>query len=195
MVAAERTDDVGRGLHARLGDDPTRDPDAASARAIVVMGVEGSGKSTVAHALAERLGYVYLDADWLHSTANREKMASGEPLDDDDRMPWLRAVGERMRDETDVGRGSATACSALKLAYRDVLRSYVPSAYFVYLAGPIDVVRARLAHRSHEFMPKSLLDSQYATLEPLGADEAGRTLDLRLSPDALVDAVVASLFG
>jgi gluconokinase len=170
------------------------DSNSAPVRAIVVMGVEGSGKSTVAHALAERLGFEYLDADWLHSVTNREKMATGEPLDDDDRMPWLRSVGERIRDVTDRGQGSATACSALKRAYRDALRSYVPRAYFVHLAGPIDVVRARLAHRTHEFMPPSLLDSQYATLEPLGAGEAGRTLDLRMSPDALVETVVASLF-
>jgi gluconokinase len=160
---------------------------------IVVMGVEGSGKSTVAQALSERLGHEYLDADWLHSQANREKMASGEPLDDDDRLPWLRAVGERIQAESERGRATVTACSALKRSYRDLLREYEPTLFFVFLDGSIEQVRERLERRHHHFMPTSLLSSQFAILEPLEPDERGVRIDIQLSRNEQVDEIARAL--
>jgi carbohydrate kinase (thermoresistant glucokinase family) len=160
---------------------------------IVVMGVEGSGKSTVGLALSERLGYEFIDADGLHPLANKEKMASGEPLNDEDRLPWLRAVGSRIAEISAFGDSSVTACSALKRAYRDLLRQYAPNLFFAFLDGPLDVVRARVEQRHHEFMPAALLESQFATLEPLAPDERGVRIDLRMSPMAQVDEIVKSL--
>jgi gluconokinase len=146
------------------------------------MGVSGSGKTTIAKELAARRHYVFIEADDLHSSSAIEKMASGHPLDDEDRLPWLRLVGERIRDEEQMGRCTVTACSALKRAYRDVLREFAPDAFFVLLDGPIDVVRRRMNARHHLFMPSSLLESQYATLEPLTPDESGITVDLSVGP-------------
>ena len=160
---------------------------------IVVMGVEGSGKSTVAQALSERLNYEYLDADWFHSSANREKMASGVPLSDEDRLPWLRAVGERIRAEADRSRATVTACSALKRSYRDLLREYEPRLFFVFLDGPVDVVRERVELRHHAFMPGTLLDSQFAILEPLAPDERGVRIDIQLSRNQQVDEIARAI--
>jgi gluconokinase len=160
---------------------------------IVVMGVEGSGKSTVAQALSERLGYEYLDADWFHSQANRVKMASGQPLSDEDRLPWLRSVGERIEEEWKRHRATVTACSALKRSYRDILREYVPELFCVFLDGPIDVVRTRVEGRHHAFMPSTLLESQYAALEPLEADERGIRIDIEQSRSDQVDEVIRHL--
>jgi gluconokinase len=160
---------------------------------IVVMGVEGSGKSTIAQALSNRLDAEYVDADWFHSPANREKMALGHPLSDEDRLPWLRSVGERLREESDEGRATVTACSALKRSYRDLLREYVADIFFVFLDGPLELVRSRIEGRSHDFAPASLLSSQYATLEPLESDEQGIRVAIEQSPDDQVNEVVASL--
>jgi gluconokinase len=160
---------------------------------IVVMGVEGSGKSTIAEALSARLDADCLDADWLHSPANREKMALGHPLSDEDRLPWLRSVGERLKEESDRGRDAVAACSALKLSYRDLLREYVPDIFFVFLDGPPELVRSRIEGRTHDFAPASLLASQYAILEPLESDERGLRIDIRQSPDEQVDEILAHL--
>jgi gluconokinase len=160
---------------------------------ILVMGVEGSGKSTVARALSDRLGAQYLDADWLHSPANRSKMALGLSLSDEDRIPWLRIVGERLKEESDRGRNVVVACSALKRSYRDLLRESVSELFFVFLDGPLEVVRSRVEGRTHEFMPTSLLTSQYATLEPLEPDERGLRIALQQSPEEEVDEIVAHL--
>jgi carbohydrate kinase (thermoresistant glucokinase family) len=157
---------------------------------IVVMGVEGSGKSTVGRSLSERLGYEFVDADWLHPVVNIEKMASGEPLTDEDRFPWLRIVGERIKEELTEGRSTVTACSALRRTYRDLLREYAPNLFFVFLDGPIDVVRGRVAARLHEFMPGALLESQFAILEPLAPDEAGVRIDIQQSLDEQVEDIV-----
>ncbi len=118
---------------------------------IVVMGVEGSGKSTIAEALSERLHAQYLDADWLHPPSNREKMAAGQPLSDEDRLPWLRGVGERIKEQSDEGQSTVTACSALKRRYRDLLREYVSDIFFVFLDGPADLVRSRIEARTDHF--------------------------------------------
>ncbi len=140
--------------------------------AVIVMGVSGSGKSTLGAALADRLGVTFVDADDLHPRTNVAKMAAGEPLDDADRLPWLAAVGRRLRVGSPV-----IACSALKRDYRDYLRAVWPAVVFIHPEAPRDELIARIAARSDHFMPASLLDSQLATLEPLQADEAGVTID------------------
>ncbi|RKT56178.1 gluconokinase [Saccharothrix australiensis] len=152
---------------------------------IVVMGVSGSGKTTTGAALARRLGVPFADADDFHPPANIAKMAAGVPLDDDDRVPWLRAIGQWIAEHRD---GGVVTCSALKRSFRDGLRAAAPSARFLHLAGDPEVVRARVAARSGHFMPVSLVASQYAALEPLEPDEPGLVLDLSLPVDALVDA-------
>jgi gluconokinase len=157
------------------------------------MGVSGSGKTTLGRAMAERWGDDLIEADELHSTNDVLKMSSGVPLDDNDRWPWLRAIGDRLRDEATAGRRSVTACSALKREYRDVLREYAPAAFFVELDGPFDVVRERVLSRHHEFMSPSLLGSQYAALEPLGPDEGGLRIDGTLGVDEIIDQVERAL--
>lgn len=155
------------------------------------MGVSGAGKTTVGIALAERLGLRFVDADDLHPAANVEKMAAGIPLDDADRWPWLAAVGGALADADEPGL--VIACSALKRAYRDVIRARAADVRFVHLTAPVQVLRDRLGHREEHFMPASLLDSQLAILEPLAPDEAGVTVDVSGTLDENVDAVVAAL--
>lgn len=162
-------------------------------RSIVVMGVAGSGKTTVARALAARLNYVFIDADWLHSPENIQKMSSGHPLSDEDRYPWLHSVGRRIESDTSSQRGTVTACSALKRAYRDILRLYVPDIFFVYLEGSPEVIQARIEFRRQEIMSGSLLASQFDILEPLRKDERGTSVDIRLSPEIIVNNIVAAL--
>lgn len=156
---------------------------------IVVMGVSGSGKSTVGAALAQRLGVPFGDADDLHPPANVAKMAAGVPLDDTDRRPWLEAVGAWLAQR--AGRGGVMSCSALKVAYRDQLRTHAPRTAFVHLHGSRDVIARRQSDRPGHFMPSSLLDSQFDTLEPLGSHEAGLVVDV----DQDVDAIVREILG
>jgi carbohydrate kinase (thermoresistant glucokinase family) len=140
---------------------------------IVVMGPSGSGKSTVGAFLAETLGARFIDGDDLHPDANVRKMASGVPLDDDDRLPWLRLVGETLQGEERI----VIACSALRRAYRDVIRSEAPDAFFAELAIGRAVLEERMRLRVDHFMPAALLDSQLGTLESLEADEHGIRVD------------------
>ncbi|MEY9942476.1 gluconokinase [Streptacidiphilus sp. MAP5-3] len=163
------------------------------ARAIVVMGVAGVGKTTVAQGLAQRLGLPYGEADDFHPAANIAKMAAGHPLDDQDREPWLRALGTWLGEQVAAGNGGVVTCSALKRSYRDLLREACPSAFFLYLTGPDALIEGRLAHRSGHFMKAHMLDSQLAILEPLGADENGAVLDVDASPENLVESAVALL--
>ncbi|MCA2222178.1 gluconokinase [Nonomuraea aurantiaca] len=163
--------------------------DSPRPQLIVVMGVTGCGKSTVGAALAERLGVPFADADDFHSPANVAKMTAGMPLDDADRLPWLRAVGAWLAEH--AGTGAVVACSALKRRYRDLLREAAPEAIFLHLDGDIDMIRKRVAHRPGHFMPESLVASQFAALEPLGPDERGVALDLSLPVDDLVNAYLA----
>jgi carbohydrate kinase (thermoresistant glucokinase family) len=158
---------------------------------IVVMGVSGAGKTTVGSALAERLGLRFQDADDLHPDANVAKMAAGTPLDDADRAPWLAVVGDALAAADEPGM--VMACSALKRAYRDAIRARAGDARFVLLTAPAEVLRERIGHRTGHFMPAALLDSQLATLEPLGADEHGITVDVSGTLDENVDAVVRAL--
>jgi gluconokinase len=158
---------------------------------VVVMGVSGSGKTTVGQLLAARLGVPFVDGDSLHPPANVAKMASGVPLDDDDRAPWLRAIGETLADTSP--EGVVVACSALKRAYRDLIRAEAPGAVFAELDGTREVLAARMAARPGHFMPVSLLDSQLATLEPLQEDEAGMRLDVGRPPEELAAEIADRL--
>ncbi|WES64058.1 gluconokinase [Microbacter sp. GSS18] len=154
--------------------------------AVVVMGVSASGKSSVAAALAARLGVAWADADDLHPAANVRKMSSGIPLDDDDRRPWLAAVGARLADGAAAG-GIVMACSALKRVYRDQLRAECPATVFVHLDGPRALLAARAGAREDHFMPPALLDSQIATLEPLESAERGVVIDVEASVDDIAE--------
>lgn len=162
-------------------------------RSIVVMGVSGSGKSTIGSLLARSLNSDFCDGDDLHPAENVARMAAGHPLGDSERLPWLRIVGERLESDRADGRTLVLACSALKHSYRDILHDHVPDTFFVYLDGPMHVVRERIGKRNHEFMPTSLLASQYASLEPLGQDERGVRVDIRQTPEQIVDQVMAVL--
>ncbi|CAM4456505.1 Thermoresistant gluconokinase [Mycobacterium basiliense] len=156
---------------------------------MVVMGVSGSGKSTVGVALAQRLRVPFLDADGLHPAANVAKMAAGEPLDDDDRGPWLARVGQWLADHRG---GGVVSCSALKRKYRDQLRAHCAGLGFLHLDGSAQLIVDRLLARSGHFMPTELLQSQFDTLEPLDADERGIVVDASQDVDAVVDSFLAS---
>jgi len=157
---------------------------------IVVMGVTGCGKSTVGVALAERLKVPFGDADDFHSPENVEKMSAGVPLDDADRRPWLLSIGAWLAAQPD---GAVASCSALKRSYRDVLRESAPDVAFVHLHGDRETVRRRVSGRAGHFMPSSLVDSQFAALEPLDPDERGVVLDLDAPVEDLVEAAVQAL--
>lgn len=163
------------------------------ARPVVVLGVSGSGKSTVGEALAQRLSYEFCDADDLHSPANIEKMHSGHPLTDEDRLPWLNAVGQRMSDTLARGHGVVMACSALKQRYRDLLRDHEPTTFFVFLDGSEELIASRVRARRGSFMPASLLTSQFDTLEPLGADENGVRIDVGQDLTRTVDEAAEAI--
>jgi len=132
---------------------------------LIFMGVSGAGKTTVGSHVAATLSGTYLDADDYHPPANKERMRQGIPLTDDDRLPWLEAVGRAAAEALDQGALPVVGCSSLKRAHRDILRRFVPDAVFVHLAGRPEIIRDRMAGRAHEFMPDSLLDSQFAELE------------------------------
>lgn len=141
---------------------------------VVVMGVSGTGKSSVAALLAERLGVDFVEGDDLHPASNKAKMAAGTPLTDEDRWPWLERILERMRAESAQGRGLVVTCSALKRAYRQILsQDDGARTVFAHLTGPRELIFARLKSRQGHFFPKHLLDSQFQVLEPLGTDEYG----------------------
>ena len=156
-------------------------------RPLVVMGVSGSGKSTVGAAIAQRLRVPFADADDLHPSANIAKMSRGEALNDEDRFPWLALVGEWLAVYED---GGVMSCSALKRKYRDQIRHHAPNVQFLLLEGTRDVIAARQASRPGHFMPASLLTSQFATLEPLAPDEDGIVLDVDQSVDQIVQGYV-----
>jgi gluconokinase len=151
---------------------------------IVVMGVAGSGKTTVGQGLARRLGVEYAEADDFHPPANVAKMSAGTPLTDDDRWPWLRTIAEWISEHPE---GGVVTCSALKRKYRDVLAAG-GDVLFAHLDGSKELIGARMAARKGHFMPPALLDSQFADLEPLQPDENGVVLSVSMTPDELVEA-------
>jgi gluconokinase len=152
-------------------------PSIPATTSVVVMGVSGSGKTSVAQELTRRLGWAYVEGDELHPAANVAKMAVGTPLDDEDRWPWLREVAAVIGEHEAAGTGLVITCSALKRSYRDLLREGHPSVWFAHVHVDHDVLARRLAARQGHFMPPSLLDSQLATLQPLADDEPGEVVD------------------
>jgi gluconokinase len=163
---------------------------------LVIMGVSGSGKTTVSEALAARIdGGVAIDADDLHSAANVAKMRAGIPLTDEDRAPWLTEVGRAMAAVTRDGGVPVMACSALKRAYRLRILAEEPEARFVLLDVRRDELERRMRERKNHYMPASLLASQLATLEPLGTDEPGITVNVTGPGQDVVEAVLAGVVG
>lgn len=160
---------------------------------IVVMGVSGSGKTTISNLLASRLNLLLRDGDQLHSAENIAIMSAGRALNDSNRLPWLESVGELLQSAYGQGESSIVACSALKRAYRDVLRTFVPGIFFIFLDGTLETVQERILGRNHEFMPPSLLVSQFADLEGLELDESGMRVDIRLTPEEIVNQILDEL--
>ncbi|SEH66152.1 MULTISPECIES: gluconokinase [unclassified Leifsonia] len=158
---------------------------------IVLMGVSGSGKSTIGAAFAQRLGVHFIDGDDLHSAANIAKMTAGIPLEDADRWPWLADIGRTLSDHSTSGL--VIACSALKRTYRDVIRWEAPTTVFVHAHGEAELIHSRMAARPGHYMPVALLHSQLAILEPLAEDENGLVLDIQLPVDELVESVQLTL--
>ncbi|MDG4860111.1 gluconokinase [Streptomyces sp. T-3] len=165
----------------------------ADGRVVVVMGVTGTGKSTVGQLIASRLGVEYAEGDALHTPENVAKMASGTPLTDEDRWPWLDRVGGWCAAQAVVG--GVISCSALKRVYRDRLRAAAPGLVFVHLSGARELITARQGARVGHFMPASLVESQFATLEPLGADEVGVVVDVAPAPEEIATSAVEALQG
>ncbi|MBR0675964.1 gluconokinase [Roseomonas alkaliterrae] len=157
------------------------------------MGVSGAGKSTVGALLAERLGWPFEDGDSFHPPANVEKMRAGTPLTDEDRWPWLAAIAARITAARAEGRGVVIACSALKRAYRDVLRAGHADIRFLHLTGEPALIMARQAARQGHYMPASLVASQFATLEPPDTEADVIDLDVDPDPPAIVQKAVAAL--
>jgi gluconokinase/shikimate kinase len=145
---------------------------------LILMGVSGCGKSTVAAFLASRLGWPFEEGDALHPQANVEKMAAGHPLTDADRGPWLAKVADWIDERLDAGENGLITCSALKRSYRDLINRRGSGLIFVFLAGSKETIAARLAARHGHFMPSSLLDSQFADLEEPAADEPAIRMDI-----------------
>ena len=161
--------------------------------AIVVMGVSGSGKSTIASMLAQRTHWVYEDADWFHPKSNIEKMHHGEPLNDEDRWPWLRAIAEWIDATRSAGGHGVVACSALKRAYRDILIGNRRDVRLVFLKGDRDLIARRIAARADHFMPSTLLESQFAALQEPQADERPIVVTIVPHPREIVEAIVSEL--
>lgn len=157
---------------------------------LVVMGVSGCGKSTVADGLASRLHWQFAEGDDFHPQANVDKMHAGHPLTDDDRWPWLRAIGD-WTSSRDASSPGIVTCSALKRSYRDMLRA--PGVVFVHLSGSRELLEKRISGRKGHFMPASMLQSQLDTLEPLQSDEPGTVVDVAAGPSEVVDTVLTDL--
>jgi gluconokinase len=167
--------------------------DATTPCALVVMGVSGSGKSTIAERLAARLGWRYQDGDQFHPPANVAKMRAGQPLSDEDRWPWLQAIADEIDRTCKANERAVVACSALKHAYRDVLVHGRDDVRIVFLNGTQDLIADRLANRKGHFMPAGLLTSQFRTLEPPQPGEQPITVSIDATVDAIVDDIIRQL--
>lgn len=173
--------------------DVEKDLPAIVARHVVVMGVSGCGKSTIAEALAQRLGWEFAEADLFHPKANIDKMTDGVPLAEEDRWPWLEALASWIGEKDAAGRRTVMACSALRKAHRDILRDGAPGVVFAHLDSSAEAIGERLSDRRGHFMPPALLASQLATLEPLQDEEPGLRLDASRSPEELVEQTIRRL--
>ncbi|MFT2817578.1 gluconokinase [Leifsonia sp. A12D58] len=160
---------------------------------LVVMGVSGCGKSTVAALLAGRLHWEFEEGDSLHPPANVKKMAAGHPLTDADRMPWLEKVADWIDDRHAAGENGVITCSALKRSYRELLNRRHAGVIFVYLSGSRDLIASRMAARQGHFMPTALLDSQFAALEEPAPDEPAVSIEIGRKPKAIAQAIIAEL--
>lgn len=168
-------------------------PPSPATTTVVVIGVSGSGKSTVAAGLVERLGWQFAEGDDLHPRSNVEKMAAGHPLDDDDRWPWLRTIAAWIGEHEQAGRSAVVTCSALKRSYRDLLRDGHPSVWFAHVTADAELLRHRIERRTGHYMPASLLESQLAILQPLAEDEPGAEISGSGAQDVVLDEVLAAL--
>lgn len=160
---------------------------------LVVMGVSGCGKSTVAALLAGRLHWEFEEGDSLHPPANVEKMAAGHPLTDADRMPWLEKVADWIDERHTADENGVITCSALKRSYRELLGRHHAGVIFVYLKGSQELIASRMAARQGHFMPTALLDSQFAALEEPGPDEPAVSIEIGRKPKAIAKAIIAEL--
>lgn len=167
----------------QASNDPLRWP---APQQIVVMGVSGVGKSTVAKGLSIMLGWEYAEGDAFHPAANIAKMAAGTPLTDEDRWPWLGLIRDWMAGQIEAGRPSVITCSALRHGYRDLLREAGPQVAFCHLVAAEGLVSDRLSQRQSHFMPGSLLHSQYETLEELDPDEPGERISVEGTPEQVL---------
>ncbi|MEJ1202601.1 MULTISPECIES: gluconokinase [unclassified Streptomyces] len=158
---------------------------------VVVMGVAGTGKTTIGPLLAARLGVPYAEGDDFHPPANIAKMTAGTPLTDEDRWPWLDAIGDWAHGR--AGLGGVVSSSALKRSYRDRLRAGAPGVVFVHLTGSRELIEERMSGRQGHFMPTALLDSQFATLQPLEPDEAGVAVDVAGTPEEIAERAMNAL--
>lgn len=165
---------------------PDTTPPSPPFTALIFMGVSGSGKSTIAAAVANHLGWPMIEGDDLHPPANIAKMSHGTPLNDDDRKPWLEAIAASIDGWRQAGTGGVITCSSLKHAYRDILRGGHQDVLFVFLKGSYELLLSRMQHRQRHFMPASLLESQFATLEEPGPEEA-----ITVSIDQPIENIVA----
>lgn len=174
-----------------MGDPaPTR---ATTPDHVVVMGVSGSGKSTVAKGISTVTGWEFAEGDAFHSDANVAKMKAGEALTDEDRWPWLEAIGAWISSKEQAGESAVITCSALRRAYRDVLRKDRPHVRFLHLTAPSELIRDRVEHRPGHYMPASLLPSQLATLEPLEPDEPGIAISNEGTAAVVLDRALSAL--
>jgi gluconokinase len=164
------------------------DPDV-----VIVMGVSGSGKSTVAKGISVVMGWEFAEGDAFHSEANVAKMRRGQALTDEDRWPWLESIGSWISDKEVAGESAVVTCSALRRAYRDLLRRDRPHVRFLHVTAPPDVIRDRMEHRPGHYMPASLLPSQIATLEPLGDDEPGISVTNEGTAAQVLDRALTAL--
>lgn len=160
---------------------------------VIVMGVSGSGKTTVAKGISTVLGWEFAEGDDFHGEANVTKMRSGAPLTDDDRWPWLRSIGEWITGKEAAGESAVVTCSALRRAYRDLLREGRPHVRFLHVEAPREVIQDRMEHRPGHYMPPSLLPSQLATLEPLQPDEPGVRVTNEGTAAQVVDRALRAL--
>jgi gluconokinase len=178
-----------------MSETEPRPPEQAqpAPQALVVMGVSGSGKTTVGELLAQRLGWEMIEGDRLHPPANVEKMRRGVPLGDADRAPWLDKIGEQLKAWAQAGHSGVLTCSALKRAYRDRIRAARPDVRFVYPKASEEVIQRRVSARHHEYMPASLLRSQFETLEEPSPDEGVITVDASDPPELEAQRIIDGL--